>query len=94
MSQANIHDAKTHLSKLIEHAESGEEVIIVRLGKPVARLVAIGPVSHGRRFGAIKGKAHVDERFFESLPKDELNIWKLVGREMKFLLDAHASSRR
>ncbi len=76
MSQVNIHDAKTHLSKLIERAASGEEVIIARAGKPVARLTAIEPVAHGRRFGAMKGKAHVDERFFEPLPEDELNAWE------------------
>jgi len=75
MSQVNIHDAKTHLSKLIERAERGEEVIIARAGKPVARLTAIEPSEHGRRFGAMKGKARVDESFFEPLPDDELNAW-------------------
>jgi len=76
MSQVNIHDAKTHLSKLIEQAENGEEVIIARAGKPVARLTAITPPARGRRFGAMKGRAQVDERFFEPLPEDELQPWE------------------
>lgn len=76
MTQVNIHDAKTHLSKLIERASRGEEVIIARAGKPVARLTALEPVEHGRRFGAMKGKATVDDRFFEPLPEDELAAWE------------------
>jgi len=77
MSQVNIHDAKTHLSRLIERAESGEEVIIARAGKPVVRLVPVEPsVPHGRRFGSMKGRARVDERFFEPLPEDELAAWE------------------
>jgi len=76
MSQVNIHDAKTHLSKLIERAENGEDVIIARAGKPVVRLVAIASPERGRRFGAMKGKARVDERFFDPLPENELSTWE------------------
>lgn len=75
MTQVNIHDAKTHLSKLIERASQGEEFIIARAGKPVARLTAIKPVERGRRFGAMKGKATVDDRFFEPLPEEEMAAW-------------------
>jgi prevent-host-death family protein len=76
MSQINIHDAKTHLSKLIERAAGGEEIIIARAGKPVACLTAIKPAKQGRRFGAMKGKATVEEGFFEPLPEDELAAWE------------------
>jgi prevent-host-death family protein len=76
MIQVNIHDAKTHLSKLIERASQGEEVIIARAGKPVARLTAIEPVECGRHFGAMKGKATVDDRFFEPLPEEDLAAWE------------------
>jgi prevent-host-death family protein len=76
MSQVNIHYAKTHLSKLVERAACGEEIIIARAGKPVARLAPISPAEHGRRFGAMKGQATVDERFFEPLPNDELAAWE------------------
>ena len=76
MTQVNIHDAKTHLSKLIERVSQGEEVIIARAGIPVARLMAIEPVECGRRFGAMKGKATIDNRFFEPLPEEELAAWE------------------
>lgn len=76
MLQVNIHDAKTRLSKLIECASQGEEVIIAKAGIPVARLTAIQPVPSGRRFGAMRGRARVDERFFEPLPEAELSAWE------------------
>jgi len=76
MSQVNIHEAKTQLSKLIECASRGEEVIIARAGKPVARLTAISAVPQGRCFGAMKGKASVGDEFFEPLPEDELAAWE------------------
>ena len=76
MTQVNIHEAKTHLSKLIERTSQGEEFIIARAGKPVARLTAIEPIEHGRCFGAMKGKATVDEKFFEPLPEDEIAAWE------------------
>jgi prevent-host-death family protein len=76
MAQVNIHDAKTNLSKLIEQAAAGEEIIIARAGKPVARLTAIEPIQRRRRFGALKGRARMDERFFEPLPEAELAAWE------------------
>jgi prevent-host-death family protein len=76
MAQVNIHDAKTNLSKLIEQAAAGEEIIIARAGKPVARLTAIEPIQRRGRFGALKGRARVDERFFEPLPEAELAAWE------------------
>ena len=76
MSQVNIHEAKSNLSKLIERVSRGEEIVIARAGKPVARLTAIDPVECGRHFGAMKGKATVDERFFEPLPEQELAAWE------------------
>ncbi len=76
MTQVNIHDAKTHLSKLIEQAARGEEIKIARAGKPVARLTAVEPVKRGRHFGALRGRARVDERFFQPLPEDELAPWE------------------
>ena len=76
MTQVNIHDAKTHLSRLIERVANGEEVIIARAGKPVARLTPISPRERGRRFGAMKGLARVDEAFFDPLPEEELQAWE------------------
>ncbi len=76
MSQVNIHEAKTQLSRLIERASRGEEVIIARAGKPVARLTAISAAPQGRCFGAMKGKANVGDEFFEPLPEEELAAWE------------------
>jgi len=55
----NIHAAKTHLSRLIERAEKGEETVIARNGRPVARLVPYGD-AHGRRVpGALRGQIRI-----------------------------------
>lgn len=52
----NMHEAKTHLSRLVERAAAGEEVVIARAGKPMARLVAVGENPAPRQPGALKGK--------------------------------------
>ena len=70
----NIHEAKTHLSRLLAEVEAGEEVIIARNGDPVARLVSAKPRGV-RRFGALKGQLVVDDSFFDPLPDDELAAW-------------------
>jgi prevent-host-death family protein len=55
MRQVNIHEAKTTLSQLVEAAESGEQVILARAGKPVAQLVRLRPAVGGIRLGLLKG---------------------------------------
>jgi prevent-host-death family protein len=65
----NIHDAKTHFSKLVDRAAGGEEIIIGRAGKPVARLVAYAPAATRRRPGAWKGKVKLAEDF-DATPDD------------------------
>ena len=74
MPVVNIHEAKTHLSRLLAQVEAGEEVIIARNGTPVARLVACKPEPK-RQFGSMKGLISIDERFFEPLPEEELELW-------------------
>lgn len=70
MNITNIHEAKSQLSKLIELAEKGEEVIIGRAGKPVARLVPYGPTSEGpRKGGQLKGQIWIADDF-DALPED------------------------
>jgi prevent-host-death family protein len=68
-----IHQAKTNLSKLIEKAAAGEEVMIARGAKPVAKLVPAGEVKGKRTPGSLKGTLHVGPDFFEPLPWDELS---------------------
>jgi prevent-host-death family protein len=76
MSTVTIHQAKTNLSRLIERASAGEEIIIARGSKPVARLVPVGLVKGKRTPGSWKGKFDLGPEFFEPLPDDELSGWE------------------
>jgi prevent-host-death family protein len=69
----NVHQAKTHLSRLLKRAHDGEEIILAKSGKPYARLV---PLEEGkpRVPGIVKGR--VGKEFFEPLPEEELNAWE------------------
>jgi prevent-host-death family protein len=69
MEIANIHEAKSQLSKLVEHAMNGEEVIIAKAGQPMVRLVPIRPDETPRRGGQWKGRVRIAEDF-DSLPDD------------------------
>jgi len=68
----NVFEAKTNLSKLIARAEKGEDVIIARAGKPVARLTRLEPEKKPIRFGGLKGKIWIAEDFDAPLPDDVL----------------------
>jgi prevent-host-death family protein len=67
----NVHDAKTHLSRLLDRVARGEEIIIARAGKPIARLTPLSPTD--RPLGFVV--AHIDPSFFDPLPDDELAAW-------------------
>jgi prevent-host-death family protein len=69
MRVSNMHEAKTHLSRLVERAAQGEEIIIAKAGKPLARLVAYTPKLKPRVLGIWKGKVKIAEDFDE-LPKE------------------------
>ena len=76
MSTFTVHEAKTNLSKLIERAEAGEEVIIARGDKPVARLVPLAPPKI-RQPGQMAHLATLsDDFFFAPLPADEQKRWE------------------
>jgi prevent-host-death family protein len=64
--RVNVHEAKTQLSRLLERAEQGEEVVIARAGRPVARLVAFGPRRSPRRLGLWKGQGWIAPDFDET----------------------------
>ena len=68
MPIVNIYEAKTRLSKLVELAASGEDVIIGRAGKPVARLTCLRSPKRSIRFGALKGKVRLAQDFDAPLP--------------------------
>lgn len=61
--EVNIHHAKTHLSKLIQQAEDGEEVIIARAGKPAVKLVPVAKKSKRRIIGSARGKIWISDDF-------------------------------
>ena len=67
MAIVNVHEAKTHLSRLLERVIGGEEVVIARSGKPIARLVPI--VKEPRTPGRLKGKIRVGRDFDDPLPE-------------------------
>ena len=75
MQVVNIHEAKTHLSKLVQRAASGEEIVIGRAGKPVARLVAFQPHGVTRRPGIWKGKVAIGPDF-DDLPPELANAFQ------------------
>ena len=76
MTTVTLHAAKTHLSRLIEQALRGEEVIIARGDKPVVRLVPIDAPQPRRIPGTLKGQIEVPDSFFDPLPEDELKLWE------------------
>jgi len=69
----NVHEAKPHLSRLLDKAHAGEEIVLGKAGKPYARLVPLKPVRK-RTLGFIKGK--LDPAFFDPLPEEELAAWE------------------
>lgn len=74
-TEVDVHEAKTHLSRLLDEALAGRTVIVTRRGKPVAKLEPI--IDRSRRvFGSMKGLISFDDRFFEPLPEDELKAWE------------------
>lgn len=68
----NIHEAKTHLSHLLKQVGEGEEIILAKSGKPIARLVPYEKLTP--RVGGIV-KTRFDESFFDPLPDEELAAW-------------------
>jgi prevent-host-death family protein len=72
----SVHDAKADLSHLLDRVEAGEEVVIARAGKPVAKLVPI-PAAQPRVPGRLKHLAPPpDSFFFDPLPEEELRLWE------------------
>ena len=62
----NVHEAKTHLSRLLEAVEAGEDVVIARAGKPIARLVPAGARTEPRTPGAWRGRVVIADDFDET----------------------------
>lgn len=77
MSVFNIHEAKTHLSRLLDRVAQGEEVIIAKSGRPVAKLVRV--TAEPRRPGRLKGRIRIGPDFEEPLPEEILAVFRGEG---------------
>ena len=66
----NIHEAKTHFSRLVERASKGEEIIIARAGRPLARLMPLASPTRPRRPGLLKGRIRISKNFDAHLPRN------------------------
>ena len=76
MRTVNIHEAKTHLSRLVDEVYSGEEIIIAKAGKPLAKLVALTATAKKRKLGILKGKLKAPEDFDAPLPEEVLTSFE------------------
>ena len=90
MATFNIHEAKTHFSRLVEDAAAGREVIIAKSGKPVARIVSMtaggGPGKPPRQLGLLRGKVRIPDDFDAPLPGDVLDEFERpLSAELKDL---------
>ena len=72
----SVYDAKTHLSRLLDRAAAGEEIVITRNGRPVARLVAATPAREPRELGQLKGRIRMRKDFDAPLPDDVLDAFE------------------
>ena len=70
----NVHEAKTHLSRLLDQAHAGQEIILAKAGKPYARLLPLAAEPSQRRPGRLPGR--LDDSFFEPLPAAEIDAWE------------------
>ena len=74
--KVSVYAAKTHLSRLLDRAARGEEVVITRNGKPVARLAPVEQRRAPRKLGALRGKIRVAADFDAPLPKEILALFE------------------
>lgn len=72
----NVHEAKTHLSRLLDRVAQGEEIVIAKAGRPVARLVAVNERPKRRQPGSAKGTVWYSDDFDAPLPEDVLRSFE------------------
>ena len=75
MTVFSVHEAKTHLSRILTLLDSDEEVVISRYGKPVARIVTFQQPQIVRKTGALKNLIEFNESFFDELPEEGRSAW-------------------
>ncbi|HEY4187139.1 MAG TPA: type II toxin-antitoxin system Phd/YefM family antitoxin [Polyangia bacterium] len=69
MKIVNVHEAKTHLSRLLDRAHAGEEIVIAKSGAPYARLVPLASRPVKRAAGTLRGQVGLEASFFDPLPR-------------------------
>lgn len=69
MKTVNVHEAKTQLSRLLERAHAGEEIVIAKSGEPYARLVPLDIQKPKRQAGTLRESVEIADDFFEPLPR-------------------------
>jgi prevent-host-death family protein len=72
----SVYDAKTNLSRLLDRAAGGEEIVITRNGRPVAKLVAATAARKPRKLGMLKGRIRIRKTFDAPLPNDVLDTFE------------------
>ena len=72
MRRVNIHEAKTHLSRLVDEVSAGEEIVIAKAGKPLARLIPFREARRRRKLGLLAGRFSVPDDFDAPLPPESL----------------------
>lgn len=70
METVNLYEAKTNLSRLVERAAAGEEIVIAKAGRPLARLVAVNHRTAPRPLGLLAGQVVINPDFDDPLPAD------------------------
>jgi prevent-host-death family protein len=76
VKKVNIYEAKTRLSRLVEEAASGEDVVIARAGRPVARLTRLRKTGRKRRLGLLDGRFKIPDDFNRPLPEEVLRTFE------------------
>lgn len=75
----NVHEAKTHLSRLIEEAMAGEDIVIAKAGKPKVRLTVVSEAQAFRTpaegAGLLRGQIWISENAFDPLPEEDYALW-------------------
>lgn len=92
LMEVNVHQAKTHLSKLLRRVAGGDEIIISRAGVPMARLVAVEPRATPRPVGMYRGQFTVPDDFDAPLPDEVLSLF--TGKKPRRAKRAGKKSRR
>ncbi|MSO99346.1 MAG: type II toxin-antitoxin system Phd/YefM family antitoxin [Rhodospirillaceae bacterium] len=80
MAVINVHEAKTHLSRLLERVRAGEEIILGKSGKPIAKIVPYTPQAEPRKPGIAKGKIWIADNFDDPLPEDIMKVFRGEGK--------------